>query len=695
MFPTYDQQHPSGYPYGMQHPQRHGYGFPSTVFGPNNQAMNWSGGVVNGQQMPFPLAPPPPFYYPFDASSSWNNDQSRYSRKNGKRSYDNRKRSVTPRRGNQQNNRQRNTPKQRRLDDFMPETWRNLNQINLPDNRRQSKTTPDQMNNSKNNNVQFKKETSDKVRLNTLRRRERRQRNRAFLPNRRNEELGRLEDNRFNTLSRNNDDTETDNSEAETDHNNRTRAMNKKESSEKPNSNIRKNNVVAKQTNTTNGVKLSKTRKNQRQNHASDDDFPTENDTDRSNDEVSSRSTNDKRKLKLYLQDYKILSYLKTKISSDRKLKDLKDSLNEIYKYAKDTLPTYDKWVYNQYEAQVWQHFYELGKNKDHWAKEIVDKTHTRDDKRNLSLCENKISQFTSACIDANDIITRALERFFPNQNTSAAVNASKKVHDLMLDYIKESTTGLMKMSSIRIRRASLEKDEWTALKAFENMATEQQKIYAKTFCRPAIKAYQKKKKNFELVAAHISYDIIPKNLPQYDFSLPMDESSQSADEILKNKKNIEELSRDFRIKATQLYLKVAKGEYDFQNERLDRLLKDFPPDTYDVPLTQAQAAAVDDNKVENDDDDDDDDDGNDDENHRGLTQRVRIQVDPNNVNIIGSKGSDMFTEYVEISYKRAVLEIEREVLFLDERSVKQTPFEIQDARKMNPVLRKDFVLQV
>jgi hypothetical protein len=173
------------------------------------------------------------------------------------------------------------------------------------------------------------------------------------------------------------------------------------------------------------------------------------------------------------------------------------------------------------------------------------------------------------------------------------------------------------------------------------------------------------------LVAAHISYDIIPKNLTQYDFSLPMNESSLSADEILKNKKSIEELSRDFRIKATQLYLKVAKGEYDFQNERLDRLLKDFPPDTYDVPLTQAQAAAVHDNKVENDDNDDDD------ENHRGLTQRVRIQVDPNNVNIIGSKGSDMFTEYVEISYKRAVLEIEREVLFLDERSIKQTPFEI------------------
>ncbi|UJR18851.1 hypothetical protein I4U23_021979 [Adineta vaga] len=158
-----------------------------------------------------------------------------------------------------------------------------------------------------------------------------------------------------------------------------------------------------------------------------------------------------------------------------------------------------------------------------------------------------------------------------------------------------------------------------------------------------------------------------------------MDESSLSAEEILKNKKSIEELSKDFRIKATELYLKVAKGEYDFQNERLDKLLRDFPPDTYDVPLTQIQqAAAIDKN------------DGDEADNNGCFTQRVRTQID-----IIESKGSEMFTEYVEISYKKALLEIEREVLFLDERSVKETPFEIQEARKMNPVLRKDFTLQI
>ncbi len=54
-----------------------------------------------------------------------------------------------------------------------------------------------------------------------------------------------------------------------------------------------------------------------------------------------------------------------------------------------------------------------------------------------------------------------------------------------------------------------------------------------------------------------------------------------------------------------------------------------------------------------------------------------------------------LFTKYIEISLRRALLETEREVHFLVERGVKETPIEIQEARDLNPVLRKDFVLQV
>ncbi|CAF5131372.1 unnamed protein product, partial [Rotaria sp. Silwood1] len=39
-----------------------------------------------------------------------------------------------------------------------------------------------------------------------------------------------------------------------------------------------------------------------------------------------------------------------------------------------------------------------------------------------------------------------------------------------------KATQGLANMSINRIRRASIEKDEWDALKTFENVASEQQK---------------------------------------------------------------------------------------------------------------------------------------------------------------------------------------------------------------------------
>ena len=165
------------------------------------------------------------------------------------------------------------------------------------------------------------------------------------------------------------------------------------------------------------------------------------------------------------------------------------------------------------------------------------------------------------------------------NKRLKSATVVTHRAHDLLLDYINESTHGLLKMSINRIHRAKIEKDECDALQAFENVASEQHKIYVKTFCKPALKTYQKKKKTFDLVAAHISYDITPKIMPQYDFNLPLDENSLSSEQIHENRENIYKLSKDFRLQAAELYLKIVKEESDFQNDKLEKLLNDFPQD--------------------------------------------------------------------------------------------------------------------
>ncbi|CAF3807854.1 unnamed protein product [Rotaria sp. Silwood1] len=284
-------------------------------------------------------------------------------------------------------------------------------------------------------------------------------------------------------------------------------------------------------------------------------------------------------------------------------------------------------------------------------------------------MCEKKLAQLTSTCFDANNIITRNMREL----SSKTATVATQRVHDLILDYIKEATQGLAKMSINRIRRASIEKDEWDALKTFENVASEQQKMYAKTFCKSTLNNYHKKKKRFELVAAHISNDIIPKILPHYDFNLPVDENSLTSEQTQEYRKSIHNLSKDFRLKATELYLGIVKEEFEFQKERLQKLLDDFPQDRYEVPSTQI---------------DDDDEEPLDNEvfTQKPLSQRQET--------INNKKGSELFKKYIVIAHKRAQLEIEREVHFLSERGVQETPVGTQEPKDLNPVMRKDFVLQ-
>ncbi len=140
-------------------------------------------------------------------------------------------------------------------------------------------------------------------------------------------------------------------------------------------------------------------------------------------------------------------------------------------------------------------------------------------------------------------------------------------------------------------------------------------------------------------------------------------------------------MSRDFRLKATELYLKITKEEFDFQKERLEQLLEDFPQDRDVLPLTQAIIDVDDVGPFDNETDVEED----------VFTQRPLPQRQNRMVN---HKGSALFIKYIEIALKTALLQTEREIHFLVKRGVKETPFVIEEARDLNRVLRKDFVLQ-
>ncbi|CAF3746031.1 unnamed protein product [Rotaria sp. Silwood1] len=255
----------------------------------------------------------------------------------------------------------------------MPERWQGqepvANNMTSHEYRGMSVMTPIPVNKkSHNSNVgsgpkrSHIKKTPEKAHLDTLRRRARRQKQRAALLEKSNELRCFKDNNRFSLLSEidddNNDDYTTDNSEAD----NQIEAI-------KDSKKIKQKNLSKKQARTTTEVPIvnnnRKTRRNnQRQINFSD----SEKEEEEENDNEKSPSLNkDKRKCKSYLQTFKILAYLKDRVNKDNKIKlDFKDVFNEVCEYAKNTIETYNSWVRNHYEAQVWQHIYDLGKEKDH-----------------------------------------------------------------------------------------------------------------------------------------------------------------------------------------------------------------------------------------------------------------------------------------------------------------------------------------
>ena len=166
---------------------------------------------------------------------------------------------------------------------------------------------------------------SAKAHLDTLRRRERYQRSRAALLEE-CKDLGCLNDNRFILLFETDEEEEVnDYSEVDTLIKNKIKTMNK--------SNSRNKN--AKKSRGMNQREVLATSSDTEQEYLT----LSESENDQGNE--STKPMKDKRRIKTYLQGYKILAYLKGRILDERSSKskqDLKDAFNEVCSYALNTI---------------------------------------------------------------------------------------------------------------------------------------------------------------------------------------------------------------------------------------------------------------------------------------------------------------------------------------------------------------------
>ena len=110
----------------------------------------------------------------------------------------------------------------------------------------------------------------------------------------------------------------------------------------------------------------------------------------------------------------------------------------------------------------------ELGLQQKHWTKEVVQKTKSREAEKNAPVYKNIISSLKTKCLEANTQITNFMSEIAKGASITSTRTAADRAHELMLDYLNQTTENLKKRSIDKIKLAVAEKDDYIAWIAFE-----------------------------------------------------------------------------------------------------------------------------------------------------------------------------------------------------------------------------------
>ncbi|CAF4744566.1 unnamed protein product, partial [Rotaria sp. Silwood2] len=93
-----------------------------------------------------------------------------------------------------------------------------------------------------------------------------------------------------------------------------------------------------------------------------------------------------------YLESTRILKWLEDHSRTSNNA--ISSRGNQAYVLA--SASSYDNWVRNNYESQVWQTYLKMGTEQKHWAKEVIRRTKRRDDLVNTRFVQKKINRLTT-----------------------------------------------------------------------------------------------------------------------------------------------------------------------------------------------------------------------------------------------------------------------------------------------------------
>lgn len=275
-----------------------------------------------------------------------------------------------------------------------------------------------------------------------------------------------------------------------------------------------------------------------------------------------------------YLEPNKIREWLKENIQSesDGQITTASQGANEhidrFMDFAVKTAFTFDQVARALFDVQVWSFYIQLG-TKDHqpyWAREVVSKAKTRESTQARQTCENMI-------IKLNTEIERLTEQI---QTIATQHGLTKEEYEeVMFNYMNESLRNVRRQNELKMKMAKIERAEFVAWENFMNIATPAQKAIALTI-KGQLVQIRAKSIRYETAATYATphVDMLPRDVPALQLRFKFDEKSMSDENVKDIYKSMDDITRDYRLKATELYIRTAKVELDYHTTRVRYLME-------------------------------------------------------------------------------------------------------------------------
>nr|ABQ08077.1 hypothetical protein [Adineta vaga]ABQ08078.1 hypothetical protein [Adineta vaga] len=243
--------------------------------------------------------------------------------------------------------------------------------------------------------------------------------------------------------------------------------------------------------------------------------------------------------------------------------------VDRLVDFATKTAFPYDQLTRALYDVQVWLFFLDLGtrQREPHWANEVTLAAKSKDDTHIRQFCEKRIIKINSDIERLrNEIAIISAQHDFQEQDGYEAI---------MFEYMNYALSNVRHYNELRMKTAKTERAESVAWDKFLTVSNPAQKSLAQ-LVKAQLAKYRAKKIQHEKVAIHATpeIDMLPKALPSLRLNFNLDKDSMTEEDIKDVQKSMDDITRDYRLKATELFIRSAKIELDYQATRLKQLIE-------------------------------------------------------------------------------------------------------------------------